>query len=341
MADRSSNIGLWDWISRRRICIFQNNNSPGSGITHLQYINNDYHTLVLTGSSDQVVRVYRNCDSGEDPVEIVTAFRALNDRVPVKKGSGMILAWQQCSGTLLASGDVKAVRVWDAQRELCLQDVPTNAASSVTALAFESEASQIFSVGHADGSLHVYDRRLRSGGYIRSCEGHQSWIRNVHWQKHGTREMISASVDGTVCLWDLRSPIPITLVEPDSYGLESLMIYEGANVFATVTAITSAHWRQQSLRVYSPPGGSSFQPHPSPLGRVTFPTGRSAAPESVITGLSPLAFHPNEMIIGAGGADGIIRLYGAKPESLKAPHLPFELPRPSSPMAVGIGSDSF
>ncbi len=45
--------------------------------------------------------------------------------------------------------------------------------------------------------------------------------------------MISASVDGTVCLWDLRSPIPITLVEPDSYGLESLMIYEGANVFAT------------------------------------------------------------------------------------------------------------
>lgn len=72
-----------------------------------------------------------------------------------------------------------------------------------------------------------------------------------------------------------------------------------------------------------------------------FPTGRSAAPESIVSGLSPLAFHPNEMIISAGGADGIIRLYGAKPESLKAPHLPFELPRPSSPMAAGIGLDSF
>ena len=45
--------------------------------------------------------------------------------------------------------------------------------------------------------------------------------------------MISAGVDGTVCLWDLRSPIPITLAESDPYGLESLMIYEGANVFAT------------------------------------------------------------------------------------------------------------
>ena len=80
-----------------------------------------FQALIDSGSGDQVVRVYRHCNGDPDPVELVTAFRALNDRVPVKIGSGMILAWQQYSGILLASGDVKAVRVWDAHRELCLQ----------------------------------------------------------------------------------------------------------------------------------------------------------------------------------------------------------------------------
>ena len=33
----------------------------------------------------------------------------------------MVLDWQQSNGFLLASGDVRVVRVWDAHRELCLQ----------------------------------------------------------------------------------------------------------------------------------------------------------------------------------------------------------------------------
>ena len=36
-------------------------------------------------------------------------------------GSGLVLDWEQESGMLLASGDVRIIRVWDTQRELKLQ----------------------------------------------------------------------------------------------------------------------------------------------------------------------------------------------------------------------------
>ena len=36
-------------------------------------------------------------------------------------GSGLVLDWEQESGMLLASGDVRIIRVWDTQRELRLQ----------------------------------------------------------------------------------------------------------------------------------------------------------------------------------------------------------------------------
>lgn len=75
-----------------------------------------------TLAGDGVVRVYRNYSGKtEDPVELVTAWRALNDRVKVKRGSGLVMHWQQDHGTLLAAGDTRNVRVWDVHRELCLQ----------------------------------------------------------------------------------------------------------------------------------------------------------------------------------------------------------------------------
>ena len=78
------------------------------------------HPIIRAG--DGVVRVYRNYSGQtEDAVELVTAWRALNDRIRVKRGSGLVLHWQQDHGVLLAAGDTRNVRVWDAHREVCLQ----------------------------------------------------------------------------------------------------------------------------------------------------------------------------------------------------------------------------
>ena len=37
------------------------------------------------------------------------------------EGAGLVLDWEQESGMLLASGDVRIIRIWDSQRETKVQ----------------------------------------------------------------------------------------------------------------------------------------------------------------------------------------------------------------------------
>ena len=79
----------------------------------------------MTGSSDGVLKVFRNYDSEPD-VEVVTAFRALPELIPSNKNAGLVFDWQQGQGKALVAGDVKVIRVWNAATEIC-----TNVCSSL------------------------------------------------------------------------------------------------------------------------------------------------------------------------------------------------------------------
>ena len=71
--------------------------------------------------ADGMIRLYRNYDPSlcHGPVQMVSAFRGLNEVLPVKGGSGVITDWKQSggAGTLLVGGDSRIVRVWDAHTE--------------------------------------------------------------------------------------------------------------------------------------------------------------------------------------------------------------------------------
>ncbi len=75
-------------------------------------------------------------------------------------GSGLVTDWEQQSGTLLASGDVRLIRVWDTHREMKLQDIPTGADSCITSIACDSVGRSLLVAGLGDGSVRIYDRRL-------------------------------------------------------------------------------------------------------------------------------------------------------------------------------------
>ena len=48
---------------------------------------------------------------------MVSAFKALNEIVQTRQGSGMVLDWKQVAGTLLVGGDSRIIKTWDAQTE--------------------------------------------------------------------------------------------------------------------------------------------------------------------------------------------------------------------------------
>jgi len=70
--------------------------------------------------ADNVIRLYRNYDpsTSQGTVQMVSAFRGLNEVVQMPRGgSGVILDWKQSGGSLLVGGDSRIIRVWDVHTE--------------------------------------------------------------------------------------------------------------------------------------------------------------------------------------------------------------------------------
>ena len=85
----------------------------------MRFINEDDQALLLTGSSDGVIRLFRDYDS-EKNVSLISAFRSVSDIVPSTKNAGMVIDWQQGQGKLLVAGDMKVVKIWNAATEVCV-----------------------------------------------------------------------------------------------------------------------------------------------------------------------------------------------------------------------------
>jgi hypothetical protein len=81
---------IWDWQRQVRLNRFSNANPLGSRINEIRCINKDDQALLLAGSSDGVIKIYR---SYEVPwkIEVVTAFRALIDLIPSNKNASLVL----------------------------------------------------------------------------------------------------------------------------------------------------------------------------------------------------------------------------------------------------------
>ena len=109
---------IWNWQHSTRLSRFSNANPPGTRINTTRFINEDDQALLMTGSSDGIVRIFRNYES-EKNIELISAFRALSDIVPSNKNAGLVLDWQQGQGKLLAAGDTKVIRVWNIASEIC------------------------------------------------------------------------------------------------------------------------------------------------------------------------------------------------------------------------------
>ena len=48
---------------------------------------------------------------------MVSAFRGLNEIIPVRHGAGVVMDWKQSTGILLVGGDSRVIKAWDAGTE--------------------------------------------------------------------------------------------------------------------------------------------------------------------------------------------------------------------------------
>jgi regulator-associated protein of mTOR len=214
VSDDRDTICIWDWKKQDRLSRFSNGNPEGSKISDLQFINEDDQAFLLTGSSDGVVRIYRNYDS-DKKIEVASAWRALTHLIPSNVHSGMVFDWQQVSGKLLVAGDVKVIRVWAAAPELCVVDINARSGSCVTSLTSDQMTGNVFVAGFGDGAIRVFDARNKpQEAMVKKWkdDSDRHWIKSVHMQRGGQRELLSASRNGKVKLWDIRMDKPLRTI---------------------------------------------------------------------------------------------------------------------------------
>lgn len=239
-ASEQDTISIWDWSESKLLSRFHNGNPPRTNITSMVFANEDAHSRLLVGSADGDVRIYADYDepswqSTKGPT-LVSSMRALPDLVRSKRPSGLSLSWQQITGNLLVGGDSRVIRVWDAHRELCVCDIPTRVTSCVTSITSETDVGHIYVCGFGDGTIGVYDRRIPPElSLVRLWEEHSNWITNISLQKRGNRELISASTDGIVKVWDIRGRNSLQSKDwsDELQGkLSSMVVHDNAPVFA-------------------------------------------------------------------------------------------------------------
>eukprot|EP00058_Branchiostoma_floridae_P018111 XP_002603600.1 hypothetical protein BRAFLDRAFT_126916 [Branchiostoma floridae] len=236
VADKDG-ISIWNWDQGARTNYFRNNNAINSRITALDFINAHDITLLLSGSDDGAVRIWREYGwDGECEPELVTAWQAISDLLPSTRGSGLVVDWEQESGMLLASGDVRIIRVWDTQKEKKLQDIPTGADSCVTSLVSDSVGRSLLIAGCGDGSVRLFDRRLAPNECrVMTLREHTGWVVKVFLQKGSEGNIISASVGGDLKFWDPRFSESVKTIQT-SQGLASFDVHPQAEIFACGSA---------------------------------------------------------------------------------------------------------
>ncbi|CRG85771.1 Regulatory-associated protein of mTOR [Talaromyces islandicus] len=280
IGDDRDTVTIWDWQRNERLNRFSNGNPPGSKINEIRYINEDDQALLMTGSSDGVLKVYRNYESRKG-IEVVTAFRALPELIPSNRNAGLVFDWQQGQGKALVAGDVKVIRVWNAATEVCTNDISARSGSCITSLTSDQVAGNIFIAGFGDGAVRVFDQRLKpTAAMVKVWREHKQWITNVHMQRGGVRELISGSRNGEIRLWDLRMNDPINTINVTKDTLRTLSVHEHAPVFSVGT-------NRHEVKTFNVDGTclSNFEPYSSFLNH-----NRSSP-------ISSTAFHPHRTLL--------------------------------------------
>jgi len=103
--------------------------------------------------------------------------------------------------------------------------------------------------------MRLYDQREKpQTAMVRVWKEHKAWLTNVHLQRGGQRELISACRSGDVKLWDIRWDKSIRTIRATKDTLRTLSVHEHAPVFAVGT---DRHAVRLFSMMYNPSAASS------------------------------------------------------------------------------------
>lgn len=288
-ADENEQIRVWNYDDALPVNTFENHKLSERGLSKLLLINELDESLLLVGSSDGNVRIWRNYTQ-KGGQKLVTAFSSVQGNRAA--GRSVVIDWQQQSGYLYSSGDMSSILVWDLDKEQLLSTIQSSADSGISALSASQVRCGQFAAGFLDASVRIFDVRTPDR-LVYTAKPHAPRTEKVvgigFQPGFDPYKIVSASQAGDIQFLDVRRAAePYLTIEAHRGSLTALAVHRHAPVIASGSA-------KQMIKVFSLEGEqlTLIRYQPSFMGQR-------------IGSVNCLSFHPYKSLLSAGAGDNAL-----------------------------------
>ncbi|KAL8038543.1 hypothetical protein ABFX02_11G114500 [Erythranthe guttata] len=180
--------------------------------------------MVCSGSWDGTINLWNTNASDTDSGSVSLKKRKKGREVKEPQSEGEALTalvghtqcvssvmWPQRETIYSASWD-HSIRRWDV--ETGKDSLSMSCGKVINCLDIGGESSALIAAGGSDPVLRIWDpRRPGTLSPIYHFSSHNSWISSCKWHPKSWFHLVSSSYDGKVMLWDIRTALPLAVID--------------------------------------------------------------------------------------------------------------------------------
>ncbi|KAL9152390.1 hypothetical protein ABFS82_11G119000 [Erythranthe guttata] len=180
--------------------------------------------MVCSGSWDGAINLWNTnaSDTDSGSVSLKKRKKGREMKEPQSEGEALtaLVGHTQCVSSVMwpqretiysASWD-HSIRRWDV--ETGKDSLSMSCGKVINCLDIGGESSALIAAGGSDPVLRIWDpRRPGTLSPIYHFSSHNSWISSCKWHPKSWFHLVSSSYDGKVMLWDIRTALPLAVID--------------------------------------------------------------------------------------------------------------------------------
>ncbi|WCJ25591.1 hypothetical protein M5689_007463 [Euphorbia peplus] len=180
--------------------------------------------MICSGSLDSTIKLWRTNELDTEENTVSIKKRKVKNKAEESQLEGEAMStfeghtqrvssvvWPEHETIYSASWD-HSVRGWDVETGRDSSTIFCKKALNCVHVG--GEGSALIAAGGSDPILRIWDpRKPGSSAPIYEFSSHSSWISACKWHDKSWFHLLSASYDGKVMLWDLRTAWPLSVIE--------------------------------------------------------------------------------------------------------------------------------